>query len=69
MRDLYDACHLDSMLDIRLLSLWPGIPEDPMECTLLVWSMTDIISGDNAVPYEVLSHSWDPVDPMTTREL
>ena len=69
VRDLYGVCHLDSMLDIRLLSLRPGNPEDPMECTLLVWPMTDIISGDNAVPYEVLSHSWDPVDPMTMREI
>ena len=63
-RDLYAVCHLDSARDFRLLSLRPGNFEDPIHCTLLVWSMTDIMSGDNAVPYEVISHSCGPADSM-----
>ena len=64
VQDMYDRCHLDSVRDIRLLSLRPGNPDERIECNLLVRSMTDIISGDNAVPYEVLSYSWYPADPI-----
>ena len=63
-QSLYDVCHLHSVRDIRVLILRPGNPEDPIECTLLVWSMMDIVSGNNTVSYEALSHCCGPAGLM-----
>ena len=63
-QSLYDKCRLQSVRDIRVLVLRPGQLEDPIECILLVWSLTDMISSNSTTEYEALSHCYNPADSM-----